>query len=42
MTETVEPHGMALFTRVLGYTTDEALILFANVKKELGDRSLHM
>jgi hypothetical protein len=33
---------MALFTRVLGYTSDEADILFANVKKEYKDPSLHM
>jgi hypothetical protein len=42
MIETVEAHGMALFTRVLGWSTDEALILFANVKKEFRDRSLHL
>lgn len=42
MIETVEPHGMALFTRVLGYTMDEARILFANVKREFRDRTLHM
>jgi hypothetical protein len=42
MIETVEPHGLALFTRVLGYTDDEARILFANVKREFADRTLHL
>jgi hypothetical protein len=42
MIETVEAHGLALFTRVLGYATDEARILFANVKKEFADRTLHL
>ena len=38
----VEAHAMALYTRVLGYTVDEAKIVFEMVKKEFDDKKLHM
>ncbi|KAH8705242.1 putative methyltransferase [Talaromyces proteolyticus] len=40
--ESVEAHSLALFTRVLGYSYDQASILFSMVRNELNDRSLHL
>ena len=42
MNESVEAHSMALYTRVLNYSTDEANILFSRVRNEFNDRSLHL
>jgi SAM-dependent methyltransferase len=42
MTEFVEAHSMALFTRVLGYTLDQANVLFSMARKDMNDRSLHL
>ncbi|KFY95340.1 hypothetical protein V500_02833 [Pseudogymnoascus sp. VKM F-4518 (FW-2643)] len=42
MNQSVEAHSMALYTRVLNYSTDEANILFARVRNEFNDRSLHL
>jgi hypothetical protein len=33
---------MALFTRVLGWSTDEVKDFFAGVRRELTNRSLHI
>lgn len=33
---------MALYTRVLNYSTEEANILFARVRKEINDKNLHL
>ncbi|KFY48966.1 hypothetical protein V495_00868 [Pseudogymnoascus sp. VKM F-4514 (FW-929)] len=40
--QSVEAHSMALYARVLGYSTDEANILFAHVRNEFNNRSLHL
>lgn len=40
--DAVEPFTMALFTRVLGYTAEEALIIVARVKGDLLNPKLHM
>ncbi|KFZ01332.1 hypothetical protein V500_00801 [Pseudogymnoascus sp. VKM F-4518 (FW-2643)] len=42
MNQSVEAHSMALYTRVLNYSTDEANILFARVRNEFNDRNLHL
>lgn len=42
MTETVEAHSMALYTRVLHYSTEQAKVVFENVKKEFNDKTLHL
>ncbi|KFY88679.1 hypothetical protein V498_06694 [Pseudogymnoascus sp. VKM F-4517 (FW-2822)] len=42
MNQSVEAHSMALYTRVLNYSQDEANILFARVRNEFNDRSLHL
>jgi hypothetical protein len=42
MTETVEAHSMALYTRVLHYSLQEAQVVFENVKREFKDRNLHL
>jgi SAM-dependent methyltransferase len=42
MTESVEAHSMALFTRVLGYSLDQANVLFSMVRRDFNDRSLHL
>jgi hypothetical protein len=40
--DAVEPFTMALFTRVLKYTAEEAQIVVARVKKDLINPNLHM
>jgi SAM-dependent methyltransferase len=40
--DAVEPFTLALFTRVLGYTTEEAQIVIANVKNDLTNPRFHM
>ncbi|KAK5196120.1 hypothetical protein LTR99_008071 [Exophiala xenobiotica] len=40
--DAVEPFTLALFTRVLGYSADEAKIIIARVKKDLVNPKLHM
>jgi hypothetical protein len=42
MLEAMESYSMALFTRVLGWSADEVQILFAGVRGETMDRSLHL
>jgi hypothetical protein len=42
MNESVEAHSMALYTRVLNYSMEQAQVLFAMVRKEFSDRKLHM
>ena len=42
MNESVEAHSMALYTRVLHYTPQQAKITFERVKTEFNDRSLHL
>lgn len=38
----VEAHSMALYTRVLNHSIDEARVVFEMVKKEFNDRNLHL
>jgi hypothetical protein len=33
---------MALYTRVLGYSTEEAQLIFALIRKEFNDKTLHL
>ena len=40
--DAVEPFTLALFTRVLGYSADEAKIVIARVKRDLVNPKLHM
>ncbi|KAK5010313.1 hypothetical protein LTR28_010644 [Elasticomyces elasticus] len=42
MNESVEAHSIALYTRVLNYSLDQAKVFFEMVKKEFNDRSLHL
>jgi hypothetical protein len=42
MNESVEAHSMALYTRVLGYSTGEAQIAFALIRKEFNDKNLYL
>lgn len=42
MQEAVESYTMALFTRVLGWTSEEVRVFQAQVKDEMKDRSLHL
>lgn len=42
MNESVEAHSMALYTRVLNWSTDQAKVLFGMVKKEFNDKNLHL
>ncbi|RMJ27592.1 Methyltransferase [Aspergillus sp. HF37] len=42
MVEGMEAYSMALFTRVLGMTSEEVQVFFAGVRQELVDRSLHL
>lgn len=42
MTEGLESYSLALFTRVLGWTTQEVHVFLAAVRKEMVDRSLHL
>lgn len=42
MVEGMEAYSMALFTRVLGMTSEEVRVFFAGVRQELIDRSLHL
>ena len=42
MTMTVEAHAMALFTRVMGRSVQEAKIIFEHVRREFHDRHLHL
>ena len=42
MNESVEAHSMALYTRVLNYTPDQAKVVFERVKMEFNDRNLHL
>ncbi|RMJ28403.1 Methyltransferase [Aspergillus sp. HF37] len=42
MLEAMESYSMALFTRILDWSADEAKIFFAGVRTELMDRSLHL
>lgn len=40
--DTIEPTTLALFTRVLGYSAEEAQITIANVKSDLLKRGVHI
>ncbi|KAJ9639627.1 uncharacterized protein PV06_03077 [Exophiala oligosperma] len=40
--DAVEPYTLALYTRVLGYTPDEARIIVARVKRDLANPKYHM
>lgn len=42
MLEGMEAYSLALFTRVLGWSTQETQAFFARVRQELVDRSLHI
>ncbi len=42
MNESVEAHSMALYTRVLNYSMDQAKIVFEMIKKEFNDQRLHL
>ncbi|RDW82385.1 hypothetical protein BP6252_03497 [Coleophoma cylindrospora] len=42
MNISVEAHSMALYTRILNYTTEEANVVFAKVRNEFNDKSLHL
>ena len=42
LTEIIEPASTALYTRVLGYTLEQAQAIFAGVRKEFNNRNLHM
>lgn len=42
MLEAMESYSMALFTRILGWSANEAKIFFTGVRTELTDRSLHL
>lgn len=42
MIESMESYSMALFTRVLGWSSDKVQVFFAGVRQELTDRSLHI
>jgi len=42
MNESVEAHSMALYTRVLHYTVDEAKVAFEMVRKEFNDKKLFL
>ncbi|TVY35145.1 Secondary metabolism regulator [Lachnellula subtilissima] len=42
MNESVEAHSMALYTRVLNHSVDEAKIAFEMVRKEFNDRKLFL
>ena len=40
--EGIEAYSLALFTRVLGWSNEQAQVFFAGVRKEVKDRSLHL
>jgi hypothetical protein len=42
MNESVEAHSMALYTRVLNYSMDQAKLVFEMIKNEFNDKSLHL
>ena len=42
MLETVEPHTMALYSRVLGYSQQQIQVIVEGVKGEMRDPKLHM
>lgn len=42
MCMTIEAHSMALYSRVLNYSHDQARVVFENVKKEFNDKNLHL
>ena len=42
MNQSVEAHSMALYTRVLNYSTEEAQVLFAKIRQEFNDKNLHL
>jgi hypothetical protein len=42
MNESVEAHSMALYTRVLNYSAEEAQVLFAKIRQEFNDKNLHL
>lgn len=42
MNDSVEAHSMALYTRVLGYSAEEAQVTFAMIRKEFNDKNLHL
>ncbi|PGH26379.1 hypothetical protein AJ80_01877 [Polytolypa hystricis UAMH7299] len=42
MNESVEAHSMALYTRFLGYSKEEATTFFDTIKKEFNNRRLHL
>ena len=42
MQESVESYTMALFTRVVGWTSEEVRVFLTKVRKEMEDRSLHL
>ena len=42
MLEALDAYTLALFTRVLGWSTEQVLAFNSEVRKELVDRSLHI
>jgi len=40
--DAVEPFTLALYTRVLGHSFDQALVTIEGVKREFADPTLHM
>ena len=40
--EALEAYSLALFTRVLGWSNEKVQVFFADVRKEIMDRSLHL
>jgi hypothetical protein len=42
LNQSVEAHSLALFTRVLGYSSEQANSLFTKVCNEVNDRRLHL
>lgn len=40
--DAVEPFTLALFTRVLGYSLEQAQVLIEAVKREISDPKLHL
>lgn len=42
MRDGAEAYSIALFTRVLGWSNEQAQVFFAGVRQELADRHLHL
>lgn len=42
MLDAIESYSLALFTRVLGWSSEEVQVFLAGVRRELVDRSLHI